>query len=270
MCVPGCLQHVQARLSRRSLLGAGALAATATMLPPPAAAAEARSFGQVVDLTHTISPEFPTYFGKPGIEIQDLYTWAEHKLNLKVWTLNEHTGTHIDTPFHFSEDGASLERLSAESLICPLCVIDIAARAADNADAQVTPDDLGAWESAHGPIPAGACVAMNSGWDAFAASDRFRNADAEGVMHFPGFHPEAVQMLLEGREVAGIAVDTLSLDHGISKDFAVHYAWLPAGRWGIECAAGLGTLPPAGATLVVGAPKVKGATGAPVRLYALV
>ena len=111
---------------------------------------------------------------------------------------------------------------------------------------------------------------MHSGWDAHVASDKFRNADAEGVMHFPGFHPEAVAMLMEGRQVVGIGVDTLSLDYGKSKDFAVHHAWLPTNRWGIECMAGLGALPASGATLMVGAPKVKGATGGPARLFALV
>ena len=164
----------------------------------------------------------------------------------------------------------TVDQLPLANLACPLCVIDIAARAQDNPDAQVTPADITAWEGAHGPIPAGAWVAMHSGWDAHVASDKFRNADAAGVMHFPGFHPEAAALLLEGRQAVGIGVDTLSLDYGASKDFAVHYAWLPSNRWGIECLAGLGALPASGATLIVGAPKVKGATGGPARILALV
>jgi kynurenine formamidase len=67
-----------------------------------------------------------------------------------------------------------------------------------------------------------------------------------------------------------IAVDTLSLDHGPSADFATHYAWLPAGRYGIECLAGLDMMPAAGATLMVGAPKVRNGTGGPARVMALV
>ena len=270
MCVPGCLQHVQTGLNRRGFLGAAALAAAGTSLAAPPAMAQSHSFKDVVDLTHTVSPEFPTYFGKPGIEVKDLYTYAKEKLNLKIWTLNEHTGTHIDSPFHFSENGWTVDLIPSANLVCPLCVVDIAARAQDDPDAQVTPDDLKAWEGKNGPIPAGACVAMHSGWDAHVATDKFRNADAEGVMHFPGFHPEATAMLLEGRQVVGIGVDTLSLDHGASKDFAVHYGWLPTNRWGMECMAGLGALPAAGATLIVGAPKVKGATGGPARIFALV
>ena len=76
-------------------------------------------------------------------------------------------------------------------------------------------------------------------------------------------------MLMEQTGAMSIAVDTLSLDHGISGDFATHYAWLPTGRFGIECVANLDKLPPAGATIVVGAPKHAGGTGGPARVFAM-
>jgi kynurenine formamidase len=128
---------------------------------------------------------------------------------------------------------------------------------------------LAAWIAEHGPIPPRACVAMLSGWGEHAASDRFRNADGEGVMHFPGFHLEAAEMLLEETDAVGIAVDTLSLDNGPSADFGVHFAWLGANRWGLECVAHLDRLPPVGATLFVGAPKFARATGGQTRVIAL-
>ena len=76
-------------------------------------------------------------------------------------------------------------------------------------------------------------------------------------------------MLLETGAV-GMAVDTLSLDYGPSADFATHYAWLPTNRWGIECLANLDAVPAKGATLVVGAPKHRGGTGGPARVFAMV
>ncbi len=100
------------------------------------------------------------------------------------------------------------------------------------------------------------------------ATPRFRNADASGAMRFPGFRPDTAPLLLE-RGVAGVAVDTLSLDHGSSRDFGFHLAWLGAGRWGLECAANLGALPPTGATIVAGAPRIAGGTGGPGRALAL-
>ena len=97
----------------------------------------------------------------------------------------------------------------------------------------------------------------------------FRNVDDRGVMHFPGFHPDTAAFLIRERRVQGIAVDTLSLDHGRSKDFRTHTTWLPSGRWGLECVANLGQCPPKGATIVVGGPKIQGATGGPSRVFAL-
>ena len=88
-------------------------------------------------------------------------------------------------------------------------------------------------------------------------------------MHFPGYHIEAIEFLLGERDAKGIMVDTLSLDHGPSADFAVHYRWLPSNRWGIENAANLGALPESGATVIVGGPKIAGATGGPSRVIAL-
>ena len=99
---------------------------------------------------------------------------------------------------------------------------------------------------------------------------KFTGKDGAGVFHFPGFSPEAIEWLMRERRVTGLAVDTLSLDHGPSKDYKVHYAWLPSGRWGLENVANLDKVPPSGATLVVGLAKVKDATGGPVRLLALV
>ncbi|HET6469421.1 MAG TPA: cyclase family protein [Geminicoccaceae bacterium] len=274
MCVPGCVQHIAHSASRRRVLtGAAAVAAAATVLPRPSAAPRAatpRSFSGVVDLTHVLTPDFPTFFGEPQLQIEPVFTWEQHRFNMNRWTLVEHTGTHMDAPIHFSEDGPGPAEIAVDRLVVPLAVIDIAARAESDPDAQLTPDDIRAFEAEHGPLPAGCCVALHSGWGRFVREPRFRNADGDGKLHFPGFHAEAARMLLEERDVAGIAVDTLSLDFGPSPDFAVHYAWLPTGRWGLEAVANLDDVPPLGATLVVGGPKVQGATGGPSRVLALI
>ena len=270
MCVPGCQEVLARRFSRRGLFGraAAAGAAFAATTVAPAVAAPVR-FERVVDLTHTLSPEFPTFGGTPGIALNKKFDFAKDGYNLFEWVIQEHTGTHMDSPSHFSAGGASADALPIEKLVVPLAVIDVSAKATANPDYQVTPDDVADHERRHGALPAGACVALRSGWSAHVATPKFRNADAAGTMHFPGFHPDVAKLLL-GRDVAGVAVDTLSLDHGISKDFAFHYAWLGGGRWGLECVANLEAVPAAGATLVVGGPKIKGATGGPTRCLALV
>ncbi|MEJ1158553.1 cyclase family protein [Prosthecomicrobium sp. N25] len=273
MCVPGCEEAVLKRLTRRGLFR-GATAATAAGFAatalPGVAAAQARSFSKVVDLTHTMSPEFPTFFGVPGIEMQKQFDFKKDGFNLYWWRIIEHAGTHMDAPIHFSEAGATIDKIAADALVAPLAVVDIAAKAEKDVDAQVTVADIEAWEGKNGKIPDGAVVAMNSGWDKHVTTAKFMGKDANGVLHFPGFSAEAAEYLMKTRSVRGLAVDSASLDHGPSKDFKVHYMWLPSGRFGLECVANLGAVPPVGATIVIGQPKIRDATGGPSRILALV
>jgi kynurenine formamidase len=274
MCHHCVIDSVKSRmLSRRDLFRGGAAVAASAALGasavPRPVLAQANPM-KAEDITHELGEDFPTFFGEQQLFIEKKFTYDQHKFNLNEWRINEHTGTHVDAPLHFSADGRSVAEIPVGDLVCPLAVIDIRSRAAENADAQVTPDDIKGWISANGDLPEGSCVAMLSGWGAHVATDKYRNVGDDGkTMHFPGFHIEAVQMLMEQPSVKGIAVDTLSLDHGPSPDFAVHYAWLPSGRWGLECVANLEALPASGATLIVGAPKIRGATGGPARVFAL-
>lgn len=283
MCVPACTQKIARDLGRRGFLKAAAgmavtvgaagcvpstqLVQVATTAIVPASTSI--SFSQVVDLTHTLTTDFPTFAGEQQLELEQLMTMADNGYNMFRWMVVEHTGTHMDAPFHFS-DGDSADQIPAQNLVGPLAVIDIRSKAEADADAQLTPDDIAAWEATYGPLPDGAIVAMLSGWDEYVRTDKFRNADDQGGMHFPGFHIEAIEMLLGERNAVGIFVDTLSLDYGQSADFAVHYRWLPANKWGVECVANLAQMPAAGATVVVGGPKIAGATGGPSRIFGFV
>lgn len=223
----------------------------------------------MADLTHPLDAAFPTFGGGAQFAMRRISSRPESLFNVNEWTVDEHTGTHLDAPFHVS-DGPAVDRLAAEAMVGPLAVIDIRAKAAADPDACCTADDVRTWEAKHGRLPESAVVAMCSGWDAFVGTPRFRNADADGVLHFPGFAADAAAYLLEYRGAKGLVVDTLSLDAGSSKDFPVHMAWLPAGHWGVECCAGLTGVPAAGAHVIVGVPKVVGATGSPCRVLALI
>ena len=246
-----------------------AVGAQRAAVAQPAQVPTVSFFGKVADLTHTLTPDFPTFSGMPQLELETLTTLANDGYNIYSWLVNEHTGTHMDAPFHFS-DQLTADEIPVENLIGPLAVVDIRVKAGENPDVELTVEDLQAWEGIYGQIPAGAIVAMNSGWDAHVSTDMFRNADDEGGLHFPGFNIDAIEMLLTERDVKGIMVDTLSLDYGQSATFDVHYRWLPANKWGMECVANLGMLPPIGATVIVGGPKIVGASGGPSRVIALV
>ncbi len=237
------------------------------------------STGNIIDLTHTLTPEFP-YIPVPGVtfpfKATPIASIDKMGVAANKWEIHEHLGTQIDAPSHFIAGGMSLEQMPVRNFIAPLAVIDIRERAGRDPDTRVTIEDIRAWEAKYGRLPSGAAVFMHSGWDAKVRdAAAFINVEGAGTggaseptMHFPGFSPEAVEFLARERDVVGIGVDTLSLDPGEDKHYRAHKAWLAAGKWGVECVANLGQVPASGAMVFVGASKVGGATGGPVRLIA--
>lgn len=285
MCSPTIMDSVRAGLSRRRLVSsAGAAAALGVMSQLPVLAQEATpavsgsgsvrlqlgSYTMVHDLTHTIAPETPLFPGYDQPQMTAIRTYTDNGFYVNQWTYGEHTGTHMDAPAHFVEGLAFSNELPVNQFLAPLAVIDISERAASDPDTQLMPDDILAWEDTHGPLPAAAFVAMNSGW-ASRIDDpaSFINQDAEGGLHFPGFHPDAAALLIEERDIVGIGVDTLSLDFGGSSDFGTHFTILGAGRYGIENLAELANVPAAGALIIVGGPKFTLGSGGPSRVIAL-
>jgi len=223
----------------------------------------------VVDLTHVLHPGFPVWPGESPVDITPLITFEADGCSVNRITASEHIGTHLDAPRHFWH-GPSAEHLDPAGFFAPLAVIDIRDRARIDPDATLTVADLLAWESAHGPIPAGACVAMLSGWETRVDDpSAFINADAAGALHFPGISPAAASWLLEERDIVGVGVDTLSIDAGTAADFPTHRVLLPHGCWAVENLARLGEVPAAGATIIVGGPMHRGASGGQCRVFAV-
>ena len=138
MCDVCVINAVKERmLSRRAFfksgLTAGAAVAAASTFGATTSAMAA-GHGGVTDMTHAYDDAFPTYFGAPGIKADQQFKFADNGFNLFQLTINEHTGTHVDAPLHFSADGKSVSELAVEGLVCPLAVIDTRGRADAAAD----------------------------------------------------------------------------------------------------------------------------------------
>jgi kynurenine formamidase len=242
-----------------------------TMAPSPSGAPRG-PWRHVVDLSHTLSPDSPfiPVEGKTfPFRLAPIATVARDGVYANRWELTEHVGTHVDAPCHFIEGGRSIDQLSLETLIGPAAVISIEARAARDPDAVLTADEVRAWERDRGvTIPADAALFLHTGWEArWRQPGRFVNLDAGGTMHFPGFSAGALDLLLE-RGVAGIGIDTLSIDPGRDRTYPIHKRLFAADKWAIEVLASLDRIPPWGAFTVIAPVKVAGASGAPARVLA--
>lgn len=271
MCLPATLQAIQSWLaSPAALQGMGiGFAAAAALRGAPIPKGKPAKVSHVVGLSHPLTPEFPSWPGYPSLQITNTHSFERDGFFANAWQVHEHSGTHVDAPLHFGTKAWSAAAIPEGALMAPAVIIDIRDRAKRNPDAQVTVEDVKGWEKRYGRIPKGAAVLMYSGWERRATDQAaYRNTDAQGVMHFPGFSKEAAEFLVRERDIRGIGVDTLSLDYGPSTDFGTHTTVLPANRWGIENLANLGKVPPRGATIVVGLPKVEGASGGPARILA--
>jgi kynurenine formamidase len=277
MCLPGTIETVRARveeeglpkLDRRTALLGAAGAAVAAALPGRALGAKLPT-NRLQDLTHEFREGFPGFLGSPNvIDRQVTVTIPANGFYGQTWTFWEHSCTHLDVPAHFVTGGRFSPEIPLDELVRPLVVVDISARAAANADAEVLVSDLVAFERGSGRIPRGAVVAMNSGWAARSGSvAAYRNVGADGLQHFPGFSKAAVDWLVARRDIAGIGVDTLSLDPGRSQTFDAHVAVLGADRYGIENLANLGRVPRRGASVIVGLVPWEQGSGGPARVFA--
>jgi kynurenine formamidase len=232
--------------------------------------AQPMSVNTILDLTHTMSESSPTWDSSEKYTAKSTANHEQHGFYARELTLPEHFGTHIDAPAHYVQGLWTVDQIPAERLVRPLVVINVSQKAHDNADYLVTVGDIAAWEDVHGQIPYGAVVVMRSGWgDRWNNPKAFRNPDAHGTLHFPGFSLEAAQFLVQARNVVGIGSDTMSVDAGVSQDFPVHQYCARHSVYHLENVANLEVTPESGATLVVAPAKFEHGSGAPARLLAM-
>ena len=230
---------------------------------------------KLVDLTHTFDNQtvyWPT--AKP-------FAWhreAWGKATGGYWYASasfessEHLGTHMDSPIHFAEGGATTDAIPLTRLVGPAVVIDVSRASSANANYELSPADIEAWEKIHGRIPTGAIVLVKTGWAKYWPDRaRYMGTAAAGDvqnLRFPGVSPAAAKLLV-ARRVDGVGIDTASLDHGPSKDFQTHRILNGAGIYGLENVANMDRLPAVGATLIALPMKIRNGTGGPVRIVAV-
>lgn len=233
---------------------------------------------ELIDLTHSFDattlywPTSPTTF-----ELQRLSfgpTPAGFFYAANTFSAPEHGGTHLDAPIHFAAGGATADRIPLRQLVAPAVVLDVTAKAARDADYRLTVAEVVAFEAEHGRIPAGTMVLLRTGWSArWPDRKRYFGDDRAGDasnLHFPSYGAEAAALLVQGRQIGVLGVDTASIDYGPSRDFPVHRLSAAAGVPGLENLTALERLPPTGAWVLALPMKIGGGSGGPLRAVALV
>jgi kynurenine formamidase len=210
---------------------------------------------RLVDLSHPMTESVPIYPGDPEPHIFTATTVAADGYNLSHVQIGTQTGTHIDAPFHFRDEGATVDRMPLELTVGLGVVVPVRGREPFD---EIVAADLEPFRERLAP---GRIVLFATGWYARAGSASF--------FEHPYLAAEVGAMLLEAG-VRTIAIDALNADRTGGEEFPIHDMFADAGGFIAENLAGTDALTPGVDPLLVLAPlNLVGCDGGPVRALAL-
>lgn len=232
----------------------------------------------VIDLTHPFDREtifWPTEAGFSLSKGFEGYTDKGFYYSANTFCMAEHGGTHLDAPVHFVEGGWTVDQIPIGQLVAPGVIIDVEQQCKRDRNYQALIEDFAIWETRHGEIPAGSIVFLRTGFGRlwpdrkeYMGTDE-RGPDAVKKLSFPGLHPETAKWLVNSRSINAIGLDTPSIDFGQSTHFESHVTLFEKNIPVFENVANLDRLPLKGFTVIALPMNVKGGSGAPLRIIAL-
>jgi kynurenine formamidase len=180
---------------------------------------------ELVDLTLTLgSPRITPVPGLVGVSMEPLQTHQTHARSNTKLTLATHLGTHVDAPYHFHADGATVDNMPLQRYMGPALLLDL--RALARGQTPIAVSDL---QQAGGQPAAlrGKIAVLFTGW-------------AERESGGPRFYSQGPYLSTEGAEyLARCAVNAVAVDfpidkhpptpHSTIRDFPVHRLLLGRG-----------------------------------------
>jgi kynurenine formamidase len=231
--------------------------------------------GRWIDLTHNFSSEtiyWPTAKTFTFDTVFVGFTEKNFYYSAFQFCAAEHGGTHLDAPIHFAKGRKTVDQIPLEQFIGPAVVIDISVKALKDRDYLVSIEDFTEWEAKHGALPEDVIVLLRTGYGQFwpdrvkyMGTDQ-RGQEAVTDLHFPGLDPDAARWLVEKRKISAIGLDTPSIDYGQSQLFESHQILFAENIPAFENVANLDQLPETGAFVIALPMKIKGGSGAPLRI----
>ena len=234
--------------------------------------------GTWIDLSHDFSAEaiyWPTATPFSLEVVSAERTPAGYFYAANNFSAAEHGGTHLDAPIHFAEGGQSADQVPLRRLIGPAAVVDVSAPANTDRDYRLDAATLEAWEAAHGAIGERTIVLVRTGWSS-RWPDKLRylgtartGPEAVAELHFPGIDSSGARWLA-ARRVMAVGIDTPSIDYGQSSTFDTHRILFQDDIPAFENVAHLDRLPATGAFVIALPMKIRGGSGGPLRIVAVV
>ena len=224
-------------------------------LPPPRVVSPA---GPWIDLSHPFSPDMPRVPIFRPLHMERLKCLPADPLNVTAFSMVVHTGTHLDAPFHFYNDGPAFDAIPLERLHGG----GVAWRLDLPPDSLIGPAHL---EAARPLLQPGDILALDTGWSERVGTESYDR------------HPclsEAAAEWLVARRPKLLACDFATPDLPVGRrpagafDYPVHRRLLRDGVLICEHLRSPRALAGGRAEFVFGALSLVGADGAPARVLA--
>jgi arylformamidase len=179
---------------------------------------------KVWDLSQPIRHDGPAWAAYDPPTITHNYRRAAEGFNAETLRLNTHTGTHVDVPFHFDDEGPTIDRMPLSAFAGPAAFLDL--REAVRPAGEIGSEQLAA---AFDLLREGDFAVLVTGW-----GERRANSE-EFLKRWPYLGGEGARALL-GRGISGVGIDALSIGGwgGPEKGEPSHVALLGAGKVVVE------------------------------------
>jgi arylformamidase len=212
----------------------------------------------LIDISYPLENGQLNFADDPAISVVRRHTVASKDYNLAQISLSTHHGTHLDAPFHFFDDGRTLDQIALDRFYGPAHLIDLAPRGR-----RLEPRTLltvGRFQAHQGVFQPGARVIYRTGWDQMFGTPEF-------FTEYPSLSLEAARWIAEKR-IALLGMDTPTPSREMKE---CHHILLAKSVEIVlvEGLARLHLLPPK--FTFIGFPlNIKGGDGSPIRAVALV
>ncbi len=167
-------------------------------------------------------PQYPDTNPRP-VQIQLFYMLAVQCVNKEIVELSTHTGTHCYAPYHFFDDGRTIDQIPLDTYVGPATVLDLRGKTPGSAIARAE------LERFADRIEPGDVVLLNTGWGHKRANT------AEFLTQYVYLGGDGAQFLVE-RGVKGVGIDAVSLGgyNDSAKAVPAHKALLGNGKFIVE------------------------------------
>ena len=154
---------------------------------------------KLIDLSHPLEHGQLNFAWDPKISVIPHNTVTSIGYNITQISLSTHQGTHLDAPFHFYDDGKTVDQMRLEQFYGPATLIDLAPGSRLAPKSPITPE---MFRPHARKFQRGAKIIYRTGWSRKFGTPEF-------FSDFPTLTLEAARWIA-GRRIGLLGMDTLT------------------------------------------------------------